>query len=142
MVAWSSFCHVDLIKLFPILINILTFIAAPELFNKKKEGKEINRICDNLEITITLSVGKFFKFLSCYKRKEDNMTKGYKHALTSFAIGVLSFVCFMIYSKVAANANLQLSQALFISISISIGSVPGSFFVAYQKNKKKRKFHS
>ncbi|MDY0940663.1 hypothetical protein [Priestia megaterium] len=112
------------------------------MFNKKKEGKEINRRCDNLEITITLAAGRVFLFLSCYKRKEDNITKWYKHALISFAVGVLSFVCFMIYSKVAANANLQLSQALFISIGIGIGSVPVSFFVAYQKNKEKRKFHS
>lgn len=70
------------------------------------------------------------------------MTKWYKHALTSFAVGFLSFVCFMIYSKAAENTNLQLNQVLFISIDIGIGSVPASFFVEYQKNKEKRKLHS
>lgn len=70
------------------------------------------------------------------------MTKWYKHALIPFAIGILSFVCFMIYSKVTADSSLQLNQALFISIGIGIGAVPAFFFIEYQKNKEKRKFHS
>ncbi|MBX9986211.1 hypothetical protein MMB68_09125 [Priestia sp. Y58] len=68
--------------------------------------------------------------------------KWYKHALIPLAIGFLSFVCFMIYSKAAANTSLQLNQALFISIGIGIGAVPVSFFVEYQKNKEHKKFHS
>ncbi|MDO6848115.1 hypothetical protein Q4S57_09150 [Priestia megaterium] len=68
--------------------------------------------------------------------------KWYKHALIPLAIGFLSFVCFIIYSKVAANPSLQMNQALFISIGIGIGAVPVSFFVEYQKNKENKKFHS
>ncbi|ADF40267.1 hypothetical protein [Priestia megaterium] len=68
--------------------------------------------------------------------------KWYKHALISLAIGLLSFVCFVIYSKVAANPSFQLDQALFISIGIGIGAVPVSFFVEYQKNKENKKFYS
>ncbi|MBX9967730.1 hypothetical protein H7K06_09350 [Priestia aryabhattai] len=68
--------------------------------------------------------------------------KWYKHALIALAIGLLSFVCFIIYSKAAANPSLQMNQALFISIGIGIGAVPVSFFVEYQKNKENKKFHS
>ncbi|MBU3573509.1 hypothetical protein IUJ58_21390 [Priestia aryabhattai] len=68
--------------------------------------------------------------------------KWYKHALIFLAIGFLSFVCFIIYSKVVTNPSLQMNQALFISIGISIGAVPVSFFVEYQKNKENRRFHS
>jgi len=68
--------------------------------------------------------------------------KWYKHALISLAIGLLSFVCFVIYSKVAVNPSFQLDQALFISIGIGIGAVPVSFFVEYQKNKENKKFYS
>ncbi|WP_394548123.1 hypothetical protein [Priestia aryabhattai] len=68
--------------------------------------------------------------------------KWYKHALIPSAIGFLSFVCFIIYSKAAANPSFQLNQALFISIGIGIGAVPVSFFVEYQKNKENKKFHS
>ncbi|WP_279620386.1 hypothetical protein NQ126_016225 [Priestia megaterium] len=68
--------------------------------------------------------------------------KWYKHALISLAIGLLSFVCFIIYSKAAANPSLQMNQSLFISIGIGIGAVPVSFFVEYQKNKENKKFHS
>ena len=53
--------------------------------------------------------------------------KWYKHALIPLAIGFLSFVCFIIYSKAAANPSLQLNQSLFISIGIGIGAVPVSF---------------
>ncbi|MBY0029478.1 hypothetical protein H7K20_20550 [Priestia aryabhattai] len=68
--------------------------------------------------------------------------KWYKQAFISSAIGFLSFVCFIIYSEVAANPSLQMNQALFISIGIGIGAVPVSFFVEYQKNKENKKFHS
>ncbi|MGG0517570.1 hypothetical protein ABE056_16905 [Priestia aryabhattai] len=68
--------------------------------------------------------------------------KWYKHALIPLAIGFLSFVCSIIYSKAAANPSLQMNQSLFISIGIGIGAVPVSFFVEYQKNKKNKKFHS
>lgn len=68
--------------------------------------------------------------------------KWHKHALIPLAIGLLSFVCFMIYSKAAGNTSIQLNQALFISIGIGIGAVPVSFFVEYQKNKENKKFHS
>ncbi|MED3981310.1 hypothetical protein [Priestia megaterium] len=68
--------------------------------------------------------------------------KWYRHALIPLAIGFLSFVCFVIYSKVAANPSLQMNQALFISIGICIGAVPVSFFVEYQKNKDNKKFYS
>ncbi|QDZ79539.1 hypothetical protein [Priestia megaterium] len=68
--------------------------------------------------------------------------KWYKHALIPLAIGLLSFVCFIIYSKAAANPRLQMNQALFISIGVGIGAVPVSFFVEYQKNKENKKFHS
>ncbi|MEH7358674.1 hypothetical protein ABEP16_00865 [Priestia aryabhattai] len=68
--------------------------------------------------------------------------KWYKHALVPLAIGFLSFVCFIIYSKIAANPSLQMNQSLFISIGIGIGAVPVSFFVEYQKNKENKKFHS
>ncbi|MED4155753.1 hypothetical protein SFC34_20515 [Priestia aryabhattai] len=68
--------------------------------------------------------------------------KWYKQAFIPLAIGFLSFVCFIIYSKVAANPSLQMNQALFISIGIGIGAVPVSFFVEYQKNKENKKFHS
>ncbi|MGC3791247.1 hypothetical protein [Priestia aryabhattai] len=68
--------------------------------------------------------------------------KWYKHALIPLAIGFLSFVCFIIYSKEAANPSLQMNQSLFISIGIGIGAVPVSFFVEYQKNKENKKFHS
>ena len=68
--------------------------------------------------------------------------KWYKHALIPLAIGFLSFVCFIIYSKAVANSSLQMNQAPFISIGIGIGAVPVSFFVEYQKNKENKKFHS
>ncbi|ANF47206.1 hypothetical protein CN497_04635 [Priestia megaterium] len=70
------------------------------------------------------------------------MTKRYKYLLIPFAIGFLSFVCFMMYSKAAGNTSLQLNQALFISIGIGIGAIPVSFFIEYQKNKGNKKFHS
>lgn len=90
---------------------------------------------------VTLEAGAVLT-LSCDKRGEINTMKWYKHALIPFAIGFLSFVCFMIYSKAAGNTSLQLNQALFISIGICIGAVPVSFFVKYQKNKENKKFHS
>ncbi|KJL05930.1 MULTISPECIES: hypothetical protein [Priestia] len=68
--------------------------------------------------------------------------KWYRHALIPLAIGFLSFVCFVIYSKAATNPSLQMNQALFISIGICIGAVPVSFFVEYQKNKDNKKFYS
>ncbi|WP_394556499.1 hypothetical protein [Priestia aryabhattai] len=68
--------------------------------------------------------------------------KWYKPAVIPLAIGLLSFVCFIIYSKAAANSSLQMNQSLFISIGIGIGAVPPvSFFVEYQKNKENKKFH-
>lgn len=76
------------------------------------------------------------------KKWEAHTMKWYKHALIPLAIGFLSFVCFVIYSKVAANSSFQLDQALFISIGIGIGAVPVSFFVEYQKNKENKKFYS
>ncbi|MGG2087410.1 hypothetical protein ABFY59_10500 [Priestia aryabhattai] len=68
--------------------------------------------------------------------------KWYKHALIPLAIGFLSFVCFIIYSKTTENTSFQLNQALFISIGIGIGAVLVSFFVEYQKKKENKKFHS
>ncbi|MGV4964851.1 hypothetical protein ACVB78_04125 [Priestia aryabhattai] len=58
------------------------------------------------------------------------------------AIGFLSFVCFVMYSKAATNTSLQMNQALFISIGIGIGAIPVSFFIEYQKKKDNKKFHS
>ncbi|MEH7000303.1 hypothetical protein [Priestia megaterium] len=68
--------------------------------------------------------------------------KFYKHVLIPLGIGLLSFVCFIIYSKVSGDTNLQLSNALFISVGIFIGAIPVSFFIEHQKNKGNGNFNS
>ncbi|PFW75788.1 hypothetical protein COL23_13190 [Priestia aryabhattai] len=66
----------------------------------------------------------------------------HKHVLIPLATGFLSFLCFIIYSKIFGDKNLEISNSLFISIGIFLGAIPVSFFVDYQKNKDKRDFNN
>ncbi|MQR86405.1 hypothetical protein [Priestia megaterium] len=68
--------------------------------------------------------------------------KFYKHVLIPLATGFLSFLCFIIYSEIFGDKNLEISNSLFISIGIFLGAIPVSFFVDYQKNKDKRDFNN
>jgi len=66
----------------------------------------------------------------------------YKHVLIPLTTGFLSFLCFIIYSKIFGDKNLESSNSLFISIGIFLGAIPVSFFVEYQKNKEKGDFNN
>ncbi|MEW4211668.1 hypothetical protein Q0O85_24315 [Priestia megaterium] len=68
--------------------------------------------------------------------------RSYKHLLIPLATGFLSFLCFIIYSKIFGDKNLELSNSLFILIGIFLSAILVSFFVDYQKNKEKGDFNN
>ncbi|WP_340372123.1 hypothetical protein [Peribacillus sp. FSL E2-0218] len=68
--------------------------------------------------------------------------KFYKHILVPFLVGLLSFVCFSIYSYTIKGTAFFTEESLFTAIGVFIGAIPVSYLIEYQKKKDKNKFNS